>query len=384
MVLVEKNKHSSAADTFQEVEKSMSSKTCKTVSRQNEIARKAPKPADWNFSRLLLYIARNLSDKELSNLKQMAVGNGLLHENQVEKLTSCMDLFSALRSMQYMDSKNMTCLQQMLMLIERKDLILKAIEYCQKEEDGEMARMLKASDEDLEYGHSYARFHFDNLESIDCNVNFISYFKMRISSLLFVPPDHVIVSGVEETCENEEKTLNPYLGIIITLMIPDMFISILQTMLEDGKRMSAIRLFGVKEVVIQNKTYSLTEGSVHRRHFGPHELHTDLIHEKLLDRERKPELWDRQLENKDNFSNNGHLDNTFNEKLSRINQKSGMSITLWKNFGIVNEKSTKPQTSHDELQRQCLYAKVTRLYPQLTYEQTPKQKEKQNNGNTEQ
>ena len=94
---------------------------------------------------------------------------------------------------------------------------------------------------------------------------------------------------------------------------------------------------------------------------SPLEVHKDLIHELLIEREK-------QLANKGQVSNIGDLDNKYNERLSRINQLSGMSITLWKNFGIVDENKTKPHVSHDELQRQCMHAKIARIYPQLTYE----------------
>lgn len=328
---------------------------------------KMPKPAEWHFSQLLFNIAKNITEGELSTLKRMYKGNGILQETEVQEITSAFELFSYLRNIQYLSSKNMACLQQMLMLIKRKDLIKKAIGYCQNEQEEEMMRLCKASDEDLEPGHSYVRFHFDHQEPVDFNFNFINYFKIRMSALLFMPIESVIVVGIEAnytTCGPREK---PCPGAIITLMMPVLYIDILHETIEDKDKMSAVTLFGITSVELENKIYKFTEDDSVKQECNPMKVHRDLIHTQLLEREKKPEVWSKQLASKDNFSNTGHLDNNYNEKLSRVNQKSGMSITLWKNFGSITEKATLPHISHDELQRQCMHAKVTRIYPQLTY-----------------
>ena len=73
----------------------------------------------------------------------------MLQGTEIHDITTAVELFSCLRDMQYLNSKNVECLQQMLMIIKRKDLIKKAIEYCHHEREVEMLRICKVTDEEL-------------------------------------------------------------------------------------------------------------------------------------------------------------------------------------------------------------------------------------------
>lgn len=57
------------------------------------------------------------------------------------------------------------------------------------------------------------------------------------------------------------------------------------------------------------------------------------------------------------------------KQLARLHKSSGMSTTLWKMTGSLDENKDKPQhmprKSQDELMRECLYTKIMRVYPQL-------------------
>ena len=55
------------------------------------------------------------------------------------------------------------------------------------------------------------------------------------------------------------------------------------------------------------------------------------------------------------------------EQLAILHKSSGMSTTLWKMTGLLDENKDKPQhmprKSQDELMRECLYTKIRRVYP---------------------
>lgn len=83
---------------------------------------------------------------------------------------------------------------------------------------------------------------------------------MRMSTLLFVPVGNIIFSGLEANITKFRGHENSNPGVIITLMMPDFTVAVLQDIVDDTEKLSAIRIFGVKTVEIENKMYTLTEG----------------------------------------------------------------------------------------------------------------------------
>ena len=101
-------------------------------------------------------------------------------------------------------------------------------------------------------GYKSFKVHVDGIEFSQCERSFIEDLRAKLSAILFVPPQNVIIAGIE-----------PSSSLLITILIPDTYADILKWILEHRKEMLLRPLADlyVDIIILDEKQYSLKGGS---------------------------------------------------------------------------------------------------------------------------
>ena len=99
----------------------------------------------------------------------------------------------------------------------------------------------------LENGYTHVKFHVDGYNFQTYSRADIEKLRSHVSTLLFVPPQFVFVAGIE-----------PSSSLVITLMIPELYVLMLREMLEAGDVLTALSGTGVDVIDIDGeKSYDI-------------------------------------------------------------------------------------------------------------------------------
>ncbi|XP_053397907.1 uncharacterized protein LOC128556516 isoform X1 [Mercenaria mercenaria] len=200
-------------------------------------------PTDWNFNILLNNIGESLSAEDLSKMKCLFEGEGGIGKSVLEKIKLPQDLFRVLRTRGYISRDNLLYLQGILYLAGRRDLIEDALDYSKTV--GNVLHLYAPSYQP-ENGYRFVKFHVAGRNFRNYSRKDVELLRCRVQKLLFVPEKFVIISGIE-----------PSSSLVITFMIPEMYVEILQVLLVEGDDLMDLQENGVDIVEIDGKVYNI-------------------------------------------------------------------------------------------------------------------------------
>ncbi|XP_045198029.2 putative uncharacterized protein DDB_G0268364 [Mercenaria mercenaria] len=213
-----------------------------TEQRPKELFESMPEPpADWQFNILLRKLGDSIPAEDLSKMKSLFEGEGGIGKGVQEKMKSPSDFFRILRARGYISRDNLLHLQAILFWAGRKDLIQDAVEYSKT--IGNVLHFY-ASSYEPENGYRYVKFHIDGKDFTNYSRKDLELLRKKVATLLFVPEQFIIIKGIE-----------PASSLVITLMIPDIYVEILKELLDEGSLDDFVDLkgSGVDFVVIDGK-----------------------------------------------------------------------------------------------------------------------------------
>lgn len=95
-------------------------------------------------------------------------------------------------------------------------------------------------------GYQYVQFHIEGTDFRKYKRSSLEALRMRLVQLLFVPPEYVIIAGIE-----------PSSSLIITFMIPVRFVKYLEAAIEKRTPAKELTDFGIDMIQLNDKTVNL-------------------------------------------------------------------------------------------------------------------------------
>ncbi|XP_060573604.1 uncharacterized protein LOC132731441 isoform X2 [Ruditapes philippinarum] len=204
-----------------------------------------PEPhPDWQFNIFLDQIADGITTEEFDKLKHLCRGHGGINDETLKEMKSVRDLFNIMRTRRWLSRENLIYLHAMLYRLGRVDLIKDGVEYSRTV--GNVIHFYPASALP-ENGFKYVKFHVEGRNFRNCTTSYVQSVRNRIAAILFIPAQFVIIAGVE-----------PSSSLLITLMIPEKYVTILEGLLEDHLCTADMKELGIDYVEI-DKTYNVEE-----------------------------------------------------------------------------------------------------------------------------
>lgn len=186
-------------------------------SKLTDLADLAPS-GDFTLNAFLLELNDDLTDEDLEKLKFLCSGKYGLSKRALERVEKPIDLFKILREKELLNEMNIITLQALLWTLPRKDLQKKYVEFA--ESLGSSVHFVLPRDTP-ENGYKYLKFHIVGTDLETYQKPELEKLRSMIASLLRVPPEFVIVSGIE-----------PSNSLLITIMVLE----------DDAQRMSTLPL----------------------------------------------------------------------------------------------------------------------------------------------
>lgn len=184
-------------------------------SKLTDLADLAPS-GDFALNAFLLELNDDLTDEDLEKLKFLCSGKYGIGKRALETIKKPIDLFNILREKEYLNEMNIITLQALLWTLPRKDLQKKYVEFA--ESLGSSVHFVLPRDTP-ENGYKYLKFHIMGTDLEKYQRPELEKLRSMIASVLRVPPEFVIVAGIE-----------PSNSLLITIMVLE----------EDAQRMSTL------------------------------------------------------------------------------------------------------------------------------------------------
>lgn len=197
---------------------------------------------DYALNSFLLTLNDDLDDDDLEKLKFLCTGKYGIGEAILENVKKPIHLFEILRKRQLLNTCNLITLQAMLWVLPRKDLQLKYVKFAESQKSSIHFIVPKDSPEN---GYEFLKFHIKGADLNKYGTGDLEKLRSKISKLLFVPPEFVIIAGIQ-----------PSQSLLITVML----------LKDDAQRMltlppsllAVLTEVHVDKVMIGNKTLLLS------------------------------------------------------------------------------------------------------------------------------
>lgn len=160
---------------------------------------------DFALNAFLLELNDDLTDEDLEKLKFLCTGKYGIGKRALERIKKPIDLFNILREKGKLNEMNIITLQALLWTLPRKDLQKKYVEFA--ESLGSSVHFVLPRDTP-ENGYKYLKFHIKGADLETYQRPELEKLRSMIASVLRVPPEFVIVSGIE-----------PSNSLLITIMV---------------------------------------------------------------------------------------------------------------------------------------------------------------------
>lgn len=209
---------------------------------KEELRMPAP-PQDWAFNDLLIAIANEMTDEDLEEAKARFKGQDGLGRRLLETIKTPLELFDSLQKHAFLDRNNLLYLQILLYKLGRMDLFDCAVDYAQR--IGGVINFRKPPAEPVN-GYQYVQFHIEGTDFTKYKRSSLEALRMRLVQLLFVPPEYVIIAGIE-----------PSSSLIITFMIPVRFVKYLESAIEKRTPAKELTDLGIDMLRLNSKTVNL-------------------------------------------------------------------------------------------------------------------------------
>lgn len=197
---------------------------------------------DYALNSFLLTLNEDLDDDDLDKLKFLCTGKYGFGDAILEKVKKPIHLFEILRKRQLLNTHNLITLQAMLWVLGRRDLQLKYVKFAESQKSSIHFIVPKNSPEN---GYEFMKFHIKGADLDKYGTGDLEKLRSKISKLLFVPPEFVIIAGIE-----------PSQSLLITIMVLE----------DDAQRMLALPASSlavlteehIDKVMIGNRTFLLS------------------------------------------------------------------------------------------------------------------------------
>lgn len=209
---------------------------------KEELTMPAP-PQDWAFNDLLIAIANQMTNEDLDEAKARFKGPDGLGRRLLETIKTPLELFDSLQKHAFLDRNNLLYLQILLYKLGRLDLFDRAVDYAQR--IGGVITFRKPPAEPVN-GYQYVQFHIEGTDFRKYKRSSLEALRMRLVQLLFVPPEYVIIAGIE-----------PSSSLIITFMIPVRFVKYLEAAIEKRTPAKELTDFGIDMIQLNDQTVNL-------------------------------------------------------------------------------------------------------------------------------
>ncbi|WAR07553.1 hypothetical protein MAR_017511 [Mya arenaria] len=328
----------------------------------------ASPPVDFAFNKLLLRIAAEISEDELRMLKER---RAYLFPKQ-EECDSALMFLKTLRDRGVLSRDNIDILKVILQELNRKDLLTEAVKFFSddfpKINVCESNKFLYCTNDNFE-GLFSLKAVFDP-NSIDRQT--VEDVRSRLSNIVLVPCSAILVGPIR---------LRP---LSVVYLLPELYQDCIIKAFSDKSCLSGMSSLGICRVEIKGEngyecvdicTKNMDAGNSVKQIVSKRindlkqELNKSKAESAALDRELV-ETYIKLHEAEDKLKKGRDMEN----KLAMLHISSGMSTTLWKLTGELNEDNNpinKPEKSHDEINRECLYKKIQRIYPHIDNERNP-------------
>lgn len=149
---------------------------------------------DYALNSFLLTLNDDLDDDDLEKLKFLCTGKYGIGEAILENVKKPIHLFEILRKRQLLNTCNLITLQAMLWVLPRKDLQLKYVKFAESQKSSIHFIVPKDSPEN---GYEFLKFHIKGADLNKYGTGDLEKLRSKISKLLFVPPEFVIIAGIQ-------------------------------------------------------------------------------------------------------------------------------------------------------------------------------------------
>ncbi|KAH3746588.1 hypothetical protein DPMN_180997 [Dreissena polymorpha] len=138
----------------------------------------------------------------------------------------------------------MVYLQVILKVAGRVDLVEKVIEFFR--EMGNTLYFYPATAEP-ENGYKYVKMHVHGKDFSNCTSQYIEDLRNRLSRVLFVPNQYVVIVWIE-----------PSSSLLITFMVPAKYVELMERRLIGGDTYSELHVLGIDIIQIGEKAFNWT------------------------------------------------------------------------------------------------------------------------------
>lgn len=173
-------------------------------SKLTELADLAPS-RDYALNSFLVELNDDLSDEDLKKLKFLCKGKYGIGKAKLEKVEIPIDLFDILKEKELLTDMNTVTLQAMLWTLPRRDLQQKYVDFVESQLSSIYFIVPKDKPEN---GYKYLKFHIRGADLDNYQRPELEKLRWMIANILRVPPEFVIVSGIE-----------PSSSLIVTIMV---------------------------------------------------------------------------------------------------------------------------------------------------------------------
>lgn len=209
---------------------------------KEEIRMPAP-PVDWAFNDLLVNIANEMTEEDLEDAKARFKGDEGFGRRLLSEIKTPLQLFDSLQKHLFLSRNNLLFLQAMLFKIGRMDLYDMALDYAQT--IGDVIYFCSPPLEPAN-GYRYIQFHIEGKDFSKVKRSSLEAMRMTAARLMIVPPEYVIIAGIE-----------PSSSLLITFMIPERFIKFLEAALNQEPAIKELTYLGIDIVRIGDKVVNI-------------------------------------------------------------------------------------------------------------------------------
>ncbi|XP_053397911.1 uncharacterized protein LOC123552426 isoform X3 [Mercenaria mercenaria] len=198
-----------------------------------------PPPDSYQLNNFVTELSKEITRQDLDELKRRF--RDIISDN----VQSAKEMFDELREKEYVNCHNILYIQQIIRVLNRTNLLEIAAKYIKQFEEDDILHFFEKKTEPAP-GCAIVEFHVVGHRI--SNKKALEQFRLEVSRILMIPRDDVIIKGVQATS-----------SILITLMLPDMYVNYLKSQIEKNKQymISSLIQQGVDEVRFTTVDFTL-------------------------------------------------------------------------------------------------------------------------------
>lgn len=200
-------------------------------------------PEHWEFNDLLVNIGNAMTHEDLEEIKARFKGPKGLGRRLLSEIKTAPELFDWLQKNNFLDTNNLLVLQAVLFKLGRMDLYDKAVVYAQSLGD---VVHFSPPPKEAANGYQFMQFHIEGKDFSKVKRSSLDAMRMVAARFMIVPPECVIIAGIE-----------PSSSILVTLMVPEMFITYFEAALSKDVAVKELTDLGIDIIRMGDKVVNI-------------------------------------------------------------------------------------------------------------------------------